>query len=191
MLDADISINSRDDIVLGGEKKISGTAAKLSRQGSYHHCTLLVSVDTTNLHQALNNPASDIINTNATKSVRSPVENLITHDNNDDIIDEIETAIASEFSVDSDIVDVDPSEENYEGLENIVNNYQSWRWTFGKSPKFTINVDDEEYEFNDNKLKLLHSDKIFTFNEELLNQLINGTCDEKLARLGRVIKNIL
>ena len=31
----------RDDIMLG-EKKVSGTAAKLGRESAYHHCTLLV-----------------------------------------------------------------------------------------------------------------------------------------------------
>ena len=41
----------RDDIVVDGDRKISGTAAKLSRTGSYHHCTLLVGVNTTHLHQ--------------------------------------------------------------------------------------------------------------------------------------------
>ena len=75
-LDVDVSVNKRDDIVLDGEKKISGTAAKIGRNTAYHHCTLLVNVDTTNLHRALNNPVAEAIETNATKSIRSPVENL-------------------------------------------------------------------------------------------------------------------
>ena len=74
--DIDISVNSRDDLIVNGERKVSGTAAKIGRKSAYHHCTLLVNVDTTILHSALNNPASSIIESNATKSVRSPVENL-------------------------------------------------------------------------------------------------------------------
>ena len=37
-----------------GSKKVSGTAAKLGRDAAYHHCTLLLNVDTSNLHSALN-----------------------------------------------------------------------------------------------------------------------------------------
>ena len=44
---------TRDDVMLG-TKKVSGTAAKLGRDAAYHHCTLLLSVDTTLLHSALN-----------------------------------------------------------------------------------------------------------------------------------------
>ena len=43
----------RDDVMLG-PKKVSGTAAKLGRDAAYHHCTLLLNVDTSNLHAALN-----------------------------------------------------------------------------------------------------------------------------------------
>ena len=43
----------RDDVMLG-PKKVSGTAAKLGRDAAYHHCTLLLNVDTSNLHSALN-----------------------------------------------------------------------------------------------------------------------------------------
>ena len=43
----------RDDVMLGS-KKVSGTAAKLGRDAAYHHCTLLLNVDTSNLHSALN-----------------------------------------------------------------------------------------------------------------------------------------
>ena len=43
----------RDDVMLGS-KKVSGTAAKLGRDAAYHHCTLLLNVDTSFLHSALN-----------------------------------------------------------------------------------------------------------------------------------------
>ena len=44
---------TRDDVMLGS-KKVSGTAAKLGRDAAYHHCTLLLNVDTSFLHSALN-----------------------------------------------------------------------------------------------------------------------------------------
>ena len=88
-----------------GKKKVSGTAAKLGRDAAYHHCTLLLSVDTSNLHSALNklrgfahctfrvykimfhtpcvtekfvSAAASLIESNATPSVRCPVDNLVS-----------------------------------------------------------------------------------------------------------------
>jgi len=136
VLDVNVSVNKRDDIIIDYTKKVSGTAAKIGRKTAYHHCTLLVNVDTANLHQALNNPSAKNIETNATKSIRSPVENLVNKCKAIDI-DEIETAIATEFGV-ADIVNIHPSDLVYDGLDEIEYGYRSWDWIFGKSPKFTI-----------------------------------------------------
>jgi len=148
VMDIDVSVNKRDDIVVNAEKKISGTAAKLSRTGAYHHCTLLVNVDTKNLHKALNNPASKIITTNATRSVRSPVENIATSHSNqstESLIRNIEQAIAQEFTgQEAEIVDIDPCEEHYPGIDEITRQYESWEWVFGKSPKFTFDLGQDD-----------------------------------------------
>jgi len=145
--DINVSVNKRDDIVVNDEKKISGTAAKLSRSGAYHHCTLLVNVDTKNLHKALNNPASKIITSNATRSIRSPVENIATcrpNQGTESLIRKIEEAIAQEFSGDeANIVDIDPCEASYPGIDDITRQYESWEWVFGKSPKFTFDLGQE------------------------------------------------
>ncbi|KAL1465265.1 hypothetical protein WDU94_004848 [Cyamophila willieti] len=50
-------INTREDIVYDGKYKVSGTAAKLGRPNSYHHCTLLVDVNKSMLHQSLHQHA--------------------------------------------------------------------------------------------------------------------------------------
>ena len=123
-------------------KKISGTAAKLTRDKSYHHCTLLVNADRKNLSNALKNPHTEIIKTNATKSVRSPVDNLLSAAS-DITIDKVEDALADHFKPDNDI-----EYFNKEVIENEENEFLTWDWIFGKTPKFSIQesffIDNEE-----------------------------------------------
>lgn len=55
-----------------------GTASRLSRKSSYHHCTLLHSADRSALAAVLR-PSCTGIHSNATPSVPSPVANLLDH----------------------------------------------------------------------------------------------------------------
>ena len=55
-----VAVNSRDDIVLDEDLKISGTAAKLGKDAAYHHCTVLVDVNECVLHDALSSKAVSI-----------------------------------------------------------------------------------------------------------------------------------
>ena len=48
-----VGISQREDIVLDNFYKVSGTASKLGHKNAYHHCTLLVDVDSRNLHKML------------------------------------------------------------------------------------------------------------------------------------------
>lgn len=57
---------------------LTGSASRLSRKSSYHHCTLLHSVDRSSLSAVLR-PSCPGIHSNATPSVPSPVTNLIDH----------------------------------------------------------------------------------------------------------------
>lgn len=56
----------------------AGSASRLSRTSSYHHCTLLHSADRSAL-AAMLKPSSPGIHSNATPSVPSPVTNLVDH----------------------------------------------------------------------------------------------------------------
>ncbi len=56
----------------------AGTASRLSRKSSYHHCTLLHSADRSALAAVLRPSCPGIIS-NATPSVPSPVANLLDH----------------------------------------------------------------------------------------------------------------
>ena len=177
----------RDDIVINDERKISGTAAKLGRTAAYHHCTLLVSVDTTNLSRALNNPEANLILTNATKSIRSPVENLASGFQHENLTEEIERAIAAEFGL-ADILDIEPTEENFPGLDKIIAGFQSWSWIFAKSPKFDIIVGDIKFTVVNGMIYL--SDKQLPFDGHLLDHL-DKSAQSNHQMLARLLTNIL
>lgn len=57
---------------------LTGSASRLSRKSSYHHCTLLHSADRSSLSAVLR-PSCPGVHSNATPSVPSPVTNLIDH----------------------------------------------------------------------------------------------------------------
>lgn len=56
----------------------TGSASRLSRKSTYHHCTLLYSADCAALTAVLR-PSCPGIHSNATPSVPSPVTNLLDH----------------------------------------------------------------------------------------------------------------
>lgn len=144
-------ISERDDITLHGNK-ISGTAAKLGQKNAYHHCTLLVNTDKTRLKNALVKEDVQIIS-RATASVRSPVKNLIDVNRHVNV-QQLQTAIGYEFLRTSATVledggrdlmmtqrgfqMINPTENWYPGLNEIRNQYASWEWRFGKTPKFSV-----------------------------------------------------
>ncbi|KAL6265006.1 hypothetical protein P5V15_005098 [Pogonomyrmex californicus] len=145
-------INEREDILVNGDCKISGTAAKLGRPNAYHHCTLLVNVNKANLSSTLEKKENDIF-TNATASIRSPIKNLV--DINRDIrMDKLLSAIGWEYLRTKalvledgryDLVEqqkgfkfINPTEAWFPGIDDFTNEFRSWNWNFGKTPKFTI-----------------------------------------------------
>ncbi|XP_076231973.1 lipoyltransferase 1 isoform X2 [Calliopsis andreniformis] len=145
-------INKREDIVVQGEYKVSGTAAKLGRPNAYHHCTLLVHVNESALSLALERKEHGI-ETNATVSTRSPVKNLI--DVNSHIrMDKLIKAIGWEYlrtkalvleDGGQDLIQrqkgfqyINPTEDWFPGLNKLVNEFRSWEWNYGKTPKFGV-----------------------------------------------------
>ncbi|XP_012233802.1 lipoyl amidotransferase LIPT1, mitochondrial [Linepithema humile] len=145
-------INKRDDILVNGDCKISGTAAKLGRPNAYHHCTLLVNVNKADLSSVLEKKENDIV-TNATASIRSSITNLC--DMNRDIqIDKLLSAIGWEYlrtkaltledgrynqvEKQKGFKFINPTEDWFPGIDKFTNEFRSWDWNFGKTPKFTV-----------------------------------------------------
>lgn len=155
-------INKKEDIVLDSCYKISGTASKLGRPNSYHHCTLLVDVNKERLVKALEENKGIHYKTNATQSIPSPTINLC--DAHSGIsMDSLMSALGWEYLRTSALTQKDlgweliakqrgfqminPTDEWFPGLEKIRSEYHSWDWRYGKTPKF---VARKEYELEDN-----------------------------------------
>lgn len=157
-------ISERDDITLNGNK-ISGTAAKLGQKNAYHHCTLLVDTDKSRLKNALIKEDVEIVS-RATTSVPSPVKNLIDVNRHVNVA-QLQTAIGYEFlrTAASTLEDggrellmqqrgfqlINPTEKWYPGLSELHNQFASWEWRLGKTPKFTV-LKTIQLKCNDKKL---------------------------------------
>ncbi|KAJ9574245.1 hypothetical protein L9F63_026111, partial [Diploptera punctata] len=137
-------ISAREDLVVDGVyKQISGTASKLGRPNAYHHCTLLVDVNKVNLSRALQKHNKGI-ETNATKSISSPVKNLCevhTHVK----LEKLLGAIGWEYLRTCPLTLQDLGQEPHckaegipVGLDDLHAEFSSWEWRFAKSPKFSV-----------------------------------------------------
>lgn len=179
-------INKREDIVVEGNYKVSGTAAKLGRPNAYHHCTLLVNVNKSALSLTLERK-EDGIETNATVSTRSPVKNLI--DVNSHIcMDKLINAIGWEYLRTKPLIledggqdfiqqqkgfqFINPTEDWFPGLDELASEFRSWDWNYGKTPKFSVT----------RELDLVAQDsKVHRF--ELTLEIQNGIIEEIKMRL--------
>lgn len=148
-ISADIS--DRDDITVMG-KKISGTAAKLGQPNAYHHCTLLVNSNKLHLGESLAKDNAEIIS-KATASIPSPIKNL-TDVNRTVNIQQLLSAIGYEFlrTPATQLTDggrdllmkqlgfqlINPTEKWFPGIGALRENFSSWDWRVGKTPKFSV-----------------------------------------------------
>ncbi|KAM3857272.1 lipoyl amidotransferase LIPT1, mitochondrial [Diretmus argenteus] len=137
----DVQATDRLDILLDGQYKISGTASRLARSSAYHHCTLLYSSDRALLSAALR-PAGRGVQSNATPSVPSPITNLRDRDPTldwEDVLDALGDQYNSEFAFSATPTLVDPGDESaFPGVSRMAAELQRWDWTFGKTPKFSV-----------------------------------------------------
>ncbi|CAL1540194.1 unnamed protein product [Lymnaea stagnalis] len=143
--DIDLSVNQRDDIMLDRFYKVSGTAAKLGRLQSYHHCTLLINVDQCMLKRCLDSPMIGA-DSKATKSTPASVMNL--KDKVPDMNFELLVNVIGEHFLQmggceknlQSFQDINPNNEsNFPGITGILQRLQSWEWVYGKTPNFSIN----------------------------------------------------
>ncbi|XP_034721155.1 lipoyltransferase 1, mitochondrial [Etheostoma cragini] len=136
-----VHATERLDIVLNGRFKISGSASRLSRKSSYHHCTLLHSTDRAALADVLR-PSCPGIHSNATPSVPSPVANLLDHAPSlqwDELLNALVEQYNTEFGYNAAATPVDPADESaFPGVGMAAAELRSWDWTFGKTPKFSV-----------------------------------------------------
>ncbi|XP_041822579.1 lipoyltransferase 1, mitochondrial [Chelmon rostratus] len=137
----DVQATDRFDILLNGHFKISGSASRLSRKSSYHHCTLLHSADRSALAAVLCHSCPGIYS-NATPSVPSPVANLVDHAPTlqwEELLDALVHQYNAEFSFNAASTLVNPADDSaFPGLGRAAAELRGWDWTFGKTPKFSV-----------------------------------------------------
>ncbi|XP_055997503.1 lipoyltransferase 1, mitochondrial-like isoform X2 [Ostrea edulis] len=120
---------------------VSGTAAKLGRNNTFHHFTLLHDVNVENLEMTLDSPMKMGIHSKATDSKRSTIKNLSECDFTIDFMSLVEV-IGHEFykaaGVQGEIEWIDPGDETlFPGVTEIRKSAEEWQWIFGRTPKFT------------------------------------------------------
>lgn len=137
------SVNDRNDILLKDNDrfyKISGSAYRENIHKGLHHGTILVSANLPKLRAALK-PHNPHLITNSIKSMRTSVMNLA------DVqpaisIDEITSALTEQFKKqlspanDVQIKTVARFTQTDDFIQAL-HKQTSWEWNFGKTPKFT------------------------------------------------------
>ncbi|XP_020625207.1 lipoyltransferase 1, mitochondrial-like [Orbicella faveolata] len=139
----DVEASPRDDILVDGNFKISGSSSKLGRAVAFHHCTLLLDADE-HLLKFLLHPSYTDFSSKATQSVKSEVMNLSMKDLSLNF-DAVTEAVAQLFcqiyapGKDVEIKDIDPSrEDHFPGITAFKEELQEWKWIYGKTPRFTV-----------------------------------------------------
>jgi lipoate-protein ligase A len=173
--------SGRNDInvsTVDGEKKISGSAFKETKDRSFHHGTLLINTDLAKLSNYLN-PHPKKLESKGIQSVRARVVNLkelttsITHENlTQKIIEEFfieyNSSCEIEYLKSSDLLKIEKLNEYYERLKD-------WNWRFGEAPQFSHTMSEYfnwglvEVHLNVTKAQI---DQIKIFSDSLHPELI-------------------
>lgn len=148
-----LKVNKRGDITTvaqtdGVEYKISGSAYKLSKGKSYHHGTMLLSLNLDVLGKLLHTSDKNgiVSNTTSIASVKSPVANLelnstelheIVSKGFKNQYDDLNNAIQT-FIIDKDI-------HHSQEIIDHVQQLKSWEWKFGNTPKFVHEFYNRQY----------------------------------------------
>ena len=130
----DILVNSSD-----GEKKISGSAFKETKDRSFHHGTLLIKTNLTKLQDYLL-PHPKKLQSKGIQSVRARVINLSELNSNINHENISEAIIQEFFKVYNEECSIEILDHKY--LETIpellvhYNRLKDWNWRFGEAPAF-------------------------------------------------------
>lgn len=147
--------SDRNDILVStsaGDRKVSGNAFKHTRERSFHHGTLLINADLGRLARYLT-PESRRFKARGTRSVSSPVVNLVTVGGDYVTHESVCNAVAESFiayrgkgtgTVETEFLD----EETLTRIPSLDEYYRTmidWDWQFGTTPEFvhTITVPGE------------------------------------------------
>lgn len=131
--DISLEISPRNDLWLN-TRKISGSAYKQTKFGSFHHGTFLVNSDLEKLEESLKHT----LVATATKSIASVRSKVITlsevfpHVEVDDVIEIIAHGLGSRTETfDATLLSETQIQESFKNL-------RSWEWLWGETPEFEL-----------------------------------------------------
>ena len=129
-------VTERNDLVAGG-KKFSGSAYRLTKEKALHHGTLLISSDLSLLSSALK-PSFPGIEGKGVASVRSPVLCL------NQVVPELRVEHVIHTLVQSFNrgvwEEIPPEAELYRDSRHRMEEFSSWEWIFGRTPRFAFDL---------------------------------------------------
>lgn len=148
------TVNGRHDIILRSttrsgkqniDKKVSGSAYKIIRERSYHHATLLLNSNLTNISSLLKSPLKEYISTKGVESVRSEVANIGV--DKEKLVEKIEEEFLEangwkEGEEEVGRVELE-EEETVKGREYIregMVEMMSQKWLYSQTPQFTLSL---------------------------------------------------
>ncbi|VDK78868.1 unnamed protein product [Litomosoides sigmodontis] len=181
--------NNRNDLWLQpGQRKISGTAARIVRQVAYHHLTLLVNADIAILKRSLSSPFRETISTNATRSVQAPAVGCLVHEIPDITVEKVQNVVVESFKKQYSHTEVITlpnvtNDQQFPGVSEYEKELHNWEWIYGRTPQFTLSL------YND-RIRVEHG--IITEslkNQKLIGRALSG--DIIQTYLGFAIKPIL
>jgi lipoate-protein ligase A len=136
-LGLDAGLKGKSDIFAAG-KKISGNAQYASGGRMISHGTLLFDADLKTLGKAIR-PRQTRIETKAVQSVRSQVVNIRELLAGESTIQDLKQALLTSVFGGTDVPLYPLSAAEWDEIHDIADNrYRKWEWTFGRSPKFTV-----------------------------------------------------
>ena len=154
-----IEINSRFDLILDNHK-VSGSAFKQTKDGSFHHGTLLVESNLSDLSDILT--AKDKkIETKSIPSVRSKVMNLSDKNRLINIKSVADSILGDQFET---------VLENNDSVEDQCK-YSNHSWVFHETPKFTQMLSFHEESYNLSVKKSI-IEEVSPSSNQLLNNLV-------------------
>ena len=140
--------SGRNDLVVpqaDGERKISGSAYKETKDRGFHHGTLLINADLSRLANYLN-PDPKKLQAKGIASVRSRVANIIElkPDINHQILcDAIIESFFEYYGEEVKAEVISPQElPDLPGFEETFAKQSSWEWNFGQAPAFSHLLDN-------------------------------------------------
>ncbi|GJQ09242.1 hypothetical protein GpartN1_g1033.t1 [Galdieria partita] len=140
-----VRVSERNDLRLL-DRKVAGSAYRITAERAYHHTTLLVHADLWKLEESLHHSEKLAIETKATQSIRSKVLNLTEYTGPLNIMD-ICRAIRKEWysqnlqvvpEEDVKLFDNEPTGQLFSEIEKEYKYLNSIQWIWGEGPAYNL-----------------------------------------------------